>query len=98
MRQRSSRRSSSKRSSRGARFPTCRKINNRMNHTLKNVCHVNSRLGTNMGRLHFLTLITMAIASTPLFAIDDYVLGPDSMVKEGVPKGKVVEGVWVSDN
>jgi len=39
----------------------------------------------------------LLIVSSPAFAIDDYTLGPDSMVKDGVPAGKVVEGVWTSD-
>ncbi len=43
------------------------------------------------------SLVLIAGLTSPLFAIDDYVLGPDSMVKEGVPKGKIVEGIWKSD-
>lgn len=41
--------------------------------------------------------MTFAVIS-PAFASDDYTLGPDSQVKEGIPHGKVLEGVWVSDN
>lgn len=33
----------------------------------------------------------------PALAIDDYVPGPDSMAKEGVPQGTVLDGVWVSE-
>ncbi|MBC7817241.1 MAG: esterase family protein [Planctomycetaceae bacterium] len=32
-----------------------------------------------------------------MFAADDYQLGPDSMVQEGVPQGKVVEGKHTSE-
>jgi enterochelin esterase family protein len=45
-------------------------------------------------------LLSLSLAwllANPAFAIDDYVLGPDSMVKEGVPKGKVVDGIWTSE-
>ena len=43
-----------------------------------------------------LSVLTLA-AATPAFAIDDYTLGPDSQVKD-VPHGKVLEGVWKSEN
>lgn len=41
--------------------------------------------------------LLLVVASSSL-AIDDYVLGPDSMVKDGVPQGKVSDGIWVSEN
>jgi enterochelin esterase-like enzyme len=42
--------------------------------------------------LLFLSFITL-----PVFGADeDYVLGPDSQVKEGVPQGKVTQHVWKS--
>ncbi len=49
-------------------------------------------------------LIRLAVASAlfaalphAVFAADDYQLGPDSMVQEGVPQGKIVEGKHTSD-
>jgi enterochelin esterase-like enzyme len=39
-------------------------------------------------------LLWTAIAGTPLFAADDYTLGPDSMVQQGVPQGKVTKHAW----
>lgn len=48
-----------------------------------------------MKSLCFAALV--ATCCSPVFAIDDYTLGPDSMVKEGVPKGKVLDGVWKSE-
>lgn len=38
------------------------------------------------------------LASAPqrMFAADDYQLGPDSMVQEGVPQGKIIEGKHTS--
>ncbi len=44
------------------------------------------------------SLALLFIVVSPALAIDDYVLGPDSMVKEGVPQGKVSDGIWVSEN
>ncbi len=46
-----------------------------------------------------LLAVTCALfASSPrlMFAADDYQLGPDSMVQEGVPQGKIVEGKHTS--
>ena len=40
--------------------------------------------------------IALLVAS-PLFAADDYKLGPDSQVQAGVPQGKVAQGKWVSE-
>ena len=45
-----------------------------------------------------LSLTAMTISSGHLFAADDYPLGPDSTVQEGVPQGKVVEGKYTSEN
>ena len=49
-------------------------------------------------------LIRLAVASAlfaalphAVFAADDYQLGPDSMVQEGVPQGKIVEGKHTSE-
>ena len=43
-------------------------------------------------------LLPLLLAPSSLLAADDdYVLGPDSQVKDGVPHGKVVEGTWISD-
>ena len=45
-------------------------------------------------RLLFACLVFLTM---PLFAADeDYVTGPDAMVKEGVPKGKVTQSIWKS--
>ena len=40
--------------------------------------------------------IAVAALASPLLAIDDYKLGPDSMVKEGVPQGTVTQGKFTS--
>ena len=37
------------------------------------------------------------LAASPLFAADDYKLGPDSQVQAGVPQGKVTQGKWISE-
>ena len=37
------------------------------------------------------------LVSSPLFAADDYKLGPDSQVRVGVPVGKITQGKWVSE-
>lgn len=37
------------------------------------------------------------LMASPVLAIDDYKLGPDSQVQQGVPQGKVVQGKWTSD-
>ena len=36
------------------------------------------------------------LTTAPLWAADDYRLGPDSMVQDGVPKGKVTQHTWTS--
>lgn len=42
-------------------------------------------------------LLFLFFIAFPIFgAEEDYVLGPDSMVKEGVPQGKVTQHVWKS--
>src|SRR5437868_812645 len=42
------------------------------------------------------SLLVLLLAQGTLFAIDDYTLGPDSMVQEGVPQGEVVKYQWKS--
>ena len=37
------------------------------------------------------------LLTTSLFAADDYKLGPDSQPQEGVPKGKLLQGKWISE-
>jgi len=37
------------------------------------------------------------LATSSLFAADDYKLGPDSQPQEGVPQGKITQGKWVSE-
>jgi enterochelin esterase family protein len=44
-----------------------------------------------------LCLSITALLCSVLPAADDYQLGPDSMVQEGVPQGKVLEGKFTSD-
>jgi enterochelin esterase family protein len=39
----------------------------------------------------------LALTSQALNAADDYKLGPDSTVQEGVPQGTVTKGSWTSD-
>ena len=43
------------------------------------------------------TAVLLSHYSVGLADDDQYVLGPDSMVKEGVPQGKVTEHVWESN-
>ncbi len=44
-----------------------------------------------------LLLSCLGLLNPLLFAVDeDYVPGPDAMVKEGVPKGKVTQSTWKS--
>lgn len=38
-----------------------------------------------------------ALAVVPALAVDDYQLGLDSMPQEGVPKGRILQGKWVSE-
>lgn len=42
-------------------------------------------------------LLACALSSATTHAADDYVLGPDSMVKEGVPQGTVTKLSWKSE-
>jgi enterochelin esterase-like enzyme len=37
------------------------------------------------------------LVTSRLFAADDYTLGPDSQPQEGVPKGKLTQGKWISE-
>ena len=39
-------------------------------------------------------LFALALAAPPLFAADDYKLGPDSMEQPGVPKGEITKHSW----
>src|SRR5262245_47430093 len=41
--------------------------------------------------------LVAALAPTALPAADDYQLGPDSMVQEGVPQGTVIKRSWRSE-
>ncbi len=43
-----------------------------------------------------LSLALLALSIRELIAADDYQLGPDSMVQEGVPQGKILEGKFTS--
>ena len=44
-----------------------------------------------------LTLLALVLASaTQTLAQDNYKLGPDSMVQEGVPQGTVTQHKWTS--
>lgn len=45
----------------------------------------------------FAALAGAVLAAAPLFAADDYQLGPDSMVHEGVPQGTVTKHSWKSE-
>jgi hypothetical protein len=48
--------------------------------------------------LKLVPLVTcIALFASTAFAADDYQLGPDSQVQDGVPKGKVVQGKLNSD-
>ena len=49
-----------------------------------------------MPRLDLPVLILAVSFSSGIRAADDYSLGPDSMVQEGVPQGKVIQGTWES--
>lgn len=46
--------------------------------------------------LRRLAAVMVLLAAAHLAAAEDYVLGPDSQVQEGVPKGKVTKQHWVS--
>jgi len=37
------------------------------------------------------------LVTSPLFAADDYKLGPDSQAQTGVPQGKITQGKWISE-
>src|ERR1043165_6077720 len=41
-------------------------------------------------------VMILLVAAARIAAAEDYVLGPDSQVQEGVPKGKVTKQHWVS--
>lgn len=42
-------------------------------------------------------VLLAAVLVSPVLAVDDYKLGPDSMVQEGVPQGTVTKLEWKSD-
>ena len=51
-------------------------------------------------RSHVIAAVAAALAAVlpvALFAADDYKLGPDSMVQEGVPQGAVTKRSWKSE-
>jgi len=39
----------------------------------------------------------LMLVTSSMFAADDYKLGPDSQPQEGVPKGTLVQGKWISE-
>ena len=41
----------------------------------------------------FLIAVLFFLTAIPVSAIDDYTLGPDSQIQEGVPRGEVTQGV-----
>ena len=40
---------------------------------------------------NFLIALLFCLTATPTHAIDDYTLGPDSQIQEGVPRGEVTQ-------
>ncbi len=42
-------------------------------------------------------LLAACLLNSAVFAADDYQLGPDSMVQDGVPQGTVTKLQWKSD-
>lgn len=54
-------------------------------------------LGARVFRLSFAALALAVGLATTARAADEYQLGPDSMVKEGVPKGTVTKSSWTSE-
>src|SRR5262245_1173676 len=53
--------------------------------------------GIELNRLVLAASFALSVLSTPAFSTDDYQLGPDSMVQEGVPQGTVTKLQWKSD-
>src|SRR5258706_6655130 len=47
-------------------------------------------------RTCFPALMLAVLWGKPVVAIDDYTLGPDSQIQEGVPKGEVTKYSWTS--
>lgn len=47
--------------------------------------------------MRILIALSCLLVPSLVHAIDDYVLGPDSLPKDGMPQGKVIEGVWVDE-
>ena len=53
-----------------------------------------SRISISLGCFWLLCVIVFPVIRSQ--AADDYKLGPDSMVQEGVPKGKIIQAKWES--
>lgn len=47
-------------------------------------------------RKHFFLCLAASTAALVSFAADDYSLGPDSQIQEGVPRGEVTQHTWMS--
>jgi gluconolactonase len=47
-------------------------------------------------RRYFLIVVLFFLTAIPVSAIDDYTLGPDSQIQEGVPRGEVTQYSWTS--
>lgn len=54
-------------------------------------------LSTTSRAWSLLVASVVVLTAGSLYAIDDYTLGPDSMVKEGVPQGTVTKYSWKSE-
>ncbi len=52
---------------------------------------------TGLKRFVLVVASTFCLLSSPASAAEDYQLGPDSMVQEGVPQGTVTKLQWKSD-
>lgn len=50
-----------------------------------------------LARLPAFAVSAVLLVASPVLAVDDYKLGPDSQPQAGVPQGKVVQGKWTSD-
>jgi len=45
---------------------------------------------------YFLIIVLSLLTAMPARAVDDYTLGPDSQIQEGVPRGEVTQYSWTS--
>ncbi|MDA0832603.1 MAG: alpha/beta hydrolase-fold protein [Planctomycetota bacterium] len=56
-------------------------------------------MNSNRHTIHvaILGLAMLTLKANSAYAIDDYTLGPDSIVQEGVPQGTVTQGQWTSE-